>query len=124
MLVYKQHDFIGKPIFETTHPGDMAESGRLFRRIVRKAEPYQLEKRYRRKDGAALWVSVSASPLRDAEGKTQSAVAIINDIIDQKKAQAFLGEPRARLERATLPIRTLGDTPTRPTLPTPPVPPS
>ena len=95
MLGYKQHELIGKTIFEITHPGDMAESRRLFRRIVRKAEPYQLEKRYRRKDGAALWVSVSASPLRDAEGKTQSAVAIIIDISDQKKAQAFL-EDRAR----------------------------
>src|SRR2546430_4194825 len=95
MLGYNQHELIGKTIFEITHPGDMAESRRLFRRIVRKAEPYQLEKRYRRKDGAALWVSVSASPLRDAEGKTQSAVAIIIDISDQKKAQAFL-EDRAR----------------------------
>ena len=95
MLGYKQHELIGKTIFEITHPGDMAESRRLFRRIVRKAEPYQLEKRYRRKDGAALWVSVSASPLLDAEGKTQSAVAIIIDISDQKKAQAFL-EDRAR----------------------------
>jgi len=95
MLGYKQHELIGKTIFEITHPGDMAESRRLFRRIVRKAELYQLEKRYRRKDGAALWVSVSASPLRDAEGKTQSAVAIIIDISDQKKAQAFL-EDRAR----------------------------
>src|SRR5256886_15816377 len=91
MLVYKQHDFIGKPIFETTHPGDMAESGRLFRRIVRKAEPYQLEKRYRRKDGAALWVSVSASPLRDAEGKTQSAAVLIIVIYEQQKDLGLLG---------------------------------
>src|SRR5256886_15807812 len=98
MLVYKQHDFIGKPIFETTHPGDMAESGRLFRRIVRKAEPYQLEKRYRRKDGSTLWVSVSASPLRDTEGKTQSAVGVILHLSDQKKTYALPGERGRRLE--------------------------
>ena len=95
MLGYKERELVGKTIFEITHPGDIAESERLFRRIVSKAEPYQLEKRYRRKDGSALWVSVSASPLRDAEGKTQSAVAIILDISDQKKAQAIL-EDRAR----------------------------
>jgi PAS domain S-box-containing protein len=95
MLGYKERELVGKTIFEITHPGDIAESQRLFRRIVSKAEPYQLEKRYRRKDGSALWVSVSASPLRDAEGKTQSAVAIILDISDQKKAQAIL-EDRAR----------------------------
>ena len=95
MLGYKERELVGKTIFEITHPGHMAESRRLFRRIVTKAEPYQLEKRYRRKDGSTLWVSVSASPLRDAEGKTQSAVAIILDISDQKKAQAIL-EDRAR----------------------------
>ena len=95
MLGYKEHELVGKTIFEITHPGDMAESRRLFRRIVTKAEPYQLEKRYRRKDGSTLWVSVSASPLRDAEGKTQSAVSVIIDIGDRKKAQAIL-EDRAR----------------------------
>jgi PAS domain S-box-containing protein len=95
MLGYKERELVGKTIFEITHPGDLAESKRLFHRIVRKAEPYQLEKRYRRKDGSSLWVSVSASPLRDVEGKTQSAVSIVLDIGDQKKAQAIL-EDRAR----------------------------
>ena len=95
MLGYKERELVGKTILEITHPGDIAESRRLFRRIVSKAEPYQLEKRYRRKDGSTLWVNVSASPLCDAEGKTQSAVAVILDISDQKKAQAIL-EDRAR----------------------------
>ena len=95
MLGYKERELVGKTIFEITHPGDLAESKRLFHRIVRKAEPYQLEKRYRRKDGSSLWVSVSASPLRDVEGKTQSAVSVVLDIGDQKKAQAIL-EDRAR----------------------------
>jgi PAS domain S-box-containing protein len=95
MLGYKERELIGKTIFEITHPGDIAHSRRLFRRIVSKAEPYQIEKRYRRKDGSTLWVSVSASPLRDAEGKTQSAVTVILDISDQRKAQAIL-EDRAR----------------------------
>ena len=95
MLGYKERELAGQTIFQITHPGDLAESRRLFRRIVRKAEPYQLEKRYRRKDGSTLWVSVSAAPLRDAKGNTQSAVAVILDISDQKKAQAIL-EDRAR----------------------------
>jgi PAS domain S-box-containing protein len=95
MLGYKERELVGKTIFEMTHPGDLAESKRLFHRIVTKAEPYQLEKRYRRKDGSTLWVNVSASPLRDAEGKTQSAVSVVLDISDQKKAQAIL-EDRAR----------------------------
>ena len=95
MLGYKERELVGKTIFEISHPGDIAESRRLFQRMVSKAEPYEFEKRYRRKNGAVLWASVSASPLRDAEGKTQSAVTVIIDISDRKKAQAIL-EDRAR----------------------------
>jgi PAS domain S-box-containing protein len=95
MLGYKERELVGKTIFEITHPGHIAHSRRLFRRLVTKAEPYHLEKRYRRKDGSTLWVSVSASPLRDAEGKTQSAVSVILDISDRRKAHAIL-EDRAR----------------------------
>ena len=95
MLGYRERELVGKTIFEISHPGDIAESRRLFRRMVTKAEPYEFEKRYHRKNGTVLWVSVSASPLRDAEGKTQSAVTVIIDISDRKKAQAIL-EDRAR----------------------------
>src|SRR5207253_3369934 len=42
MLGYKERELVGKTILEITHPGDIAESRRLFRRIVSRAEPYQL----------------------------------------------------------------------------------
>src|SRR5437867_10219146 len=41
MLGYKERELTGKTILEITYPGDIAESRRLFRRIVSKAEPYQ-----------------------------------------------------------------------------------
>src|SRR6266576_2301027 len=104
MLGYNERELIGKTILEITHPDDIAESRRLFRRIVSKAQPYQLEKRYRRKDGSSLWISVSASPLRDFEGKTQSAVSVVLDITDQKKAQAILEERARGLEGEILAI--------------------
>jgi PAS domain S-box-containing protein len=104
MLGYQEREVFGKTIFQITHPSDIAESRRLFRRIVTKAEPYQLEKRYRCKDGSFLWVSVSASPLRDSKGKTQSAVSIVLDITDQKKAQAILEERARGLEGEILAI--------------------
>jgi PAS domain S-box-containing protein len=104
MLGYKERELVGKTIFEITHPKDIRESKRLFHLIVKKAEPYQLEKRYRCKDGSALWVSVSASPLRDTEGKTQSAVSVVLDITDQKKAQAILEERARGLEGEILAI--------------------
>jgi PAS domain S-box-containing protein len=104
MLGYKESALVGKTILAITHPDDVAESRRLFRRIVSKAEPYELEKRYVRKDGSSLWASVSASPMRNAAGKTQSAVAVIIDITDRKKAQAILEERTRGLEGEILAI--------------------
>ena len=104
MLGYKESELVGKRIFDITHASDVAESRRLFRRIVAQAEPYEIEKRYLRKDGAPLWVSVSASPLRDADGKMQSAISVILDIVDRKKAQAILEERARGLEGEILAI--------------------
>ena len=104
MLGYQERELVGKTIFEITHPEDRPETQRLFRRIVTKAEPYQIEKRYRHKDGSILWVSVSGSPLRDSEGKTQSAVEVIIDIGDQKKAHGILEDHARGLEGEILEI--------------------
>jgi PAS domain S-box-containing protein len=98
MLGYRESELLGKKLLDITHPEDVAQSKKLFRRIVDKGAPYELEKRYIRKDGTPLWVSVSASPVRDAAGQTESAVAIILDITEQKKARAALEEAKILLE--------------------------
>ena len=98
MLGYKEAELVGKTIRAITHPDDRAENARLFRQMIAKGEPYELEKRFLRKDGSILWTSVSASPMPDAAGKTQSAVAVIIDISDRRKAQAELEEAKNFLE--------------------------
>jgi PAS domain S-box-containing protein len=104
MLGYTESELIGKSILEITHADEVAESRRLFRRIVEQGQPYELEKRYIRKDGSSLWVCVSASPIRDAAGKTQASVAVILDITERKKAQAILEERARGLEGEILEI--------------------
>jgi PAS domain S-box-containing protein len=98
MLGYKETELIGKKIADITHPDDLKETRRLFQRIVRTGAPYQSEKRYLRKDGSFLWVNVSASPIGNARGKTQSAIAVIVDITDRKKAEAGLRKSQLQLE--------------------------
>ncbi len=98
MLGYEESDLIGRTIIDITHPDDIAESERLFRALAKKTQPYRIEKRYMRKDGSTFWVSVSASPMRDADGRTCGAVAVILDIHSQKKAELALAESKAHLE--------------------------
>src|SRR5438270_10401570 len=71
---------------------------RLFANLVATAKPFEIEKRYIRKDGSTLWASVSVSPMRDAAGKTDSAVAVAIDISETKESWAALEEAKELLE--------------------------
>ncbi len=98
MLGYNRSELIGKSVMELTHPDDVDHNMRLFRNLVAKSKPFQIEKRYLRKDGSILWASVSVSPMRDATGKTDSAVAVAIDVSDSKKSRAALEEAKRLLE--------------------------
>jgi PAS domain S-box-containing protein len=98
LLGYTRNELLGKTLQERTHPDDLKENMRLFRRMVTKGIPYEMEKRFICKDGSSIWANVSASPIRDAAGKFQSAVAVVLDISDRKKAERALREAKLLLE--------------------------
>lgn len=98
MLGYKEAELVGETIRAVTHPDDREQNMKLFRRMIRKKEPYEWEKRFLRKNGSILWASVSAAPVPDDAGKVQSAVAVIIDISDRRKVQAELEDARNFLE--------------------------
>lgn len=98
MLGYKEGQLCGKTVREITHPDDRAQNMRLFRRVIEKGEPFELEKRFLRKNGSILWAGVSAAPVPDATGKAQSAVAVIIDISDRREAQTELELAKTFLE--------------------------
>ena len=98
MLGYRPSELIGKKIPALTHPGDLSRNMRLFANLVATAKPFEIEKRYIRKDGCILWASVSVSPMRDATGKTDSAVAVAIDISDSRRSRAALEEAKNLLE--------------------------
>jgi PAS domain S-box-containing protein len=99
MLGYKSSELLDKRIVEFTHKQDRKSTGVLFERLVRDARPYETEKRYVRKDGTILWVNVSASPVLDSKGKSQSAVAVVVDITARKKAETDLQRSKELLEQ-------------------------
>ena len=99
MLGYEEHELLGKSIADITHPDDLAETRRSFRRITRSGEPYSLRKRYTRKNGSILWANLSVSPLLDVHGKPQSAIGVVVDINAQVKAEAALEESKQMLEK-------------------------
>lgn len=96
---YSEHELLGRTISDLTYQDDQRATKRLFQHLVKKGATYHLEKRYLRKDGSLLWVSVTASPICDAKGRTRAAIAVIRDISDRKEAQAALESTKDLLER-------------------------
>jgi len=63
------------------------------------ASQYQLEKRYRRKDGGTVWVNLTVSLVRDGQGAPQYFVSVIEDIDARQQAQNALLALRRDLEQ-------------------------
>jgi PAS domain S-box-containing protein len=61
---------------------------------------YKTEKRYLRKDGGAVWGSLTASLIRSADGKPLYSLAMIEDITERKRAEAEKARLEAQLRQA------------------------
>ena len=73
---------------------------------------YEVEKRYVRKDGKVLWVHVNATLLRDAAGRPERTMAVVEDISARKQAENALriAEENLRdfVDNATLGLHWVG----------------
>lgn len=98
MVGYTEAELLGTDATQFTHPDDIKITADLFKRLVSKGEAFEVEKRYIRKDGSILWVNVSVAPIRNALGQIQSAVAVVVNINDRKKAESQLRRSKQMLE--------------------------
>ncbi len=99
MLGYTQSELIGMSVADVTYRDDLEKTMRLFQRMIQLGKSYEIEKRYVRKDGSVLWADVSASAVREPNGKAQSTVAVIVDITARKKVEQALQKSNEALEQ-------------------------
>ncbi len=82
-----------------THPDDIEATFEGDERLLRgEATDYQLEKRYVRKDGEAVWVLVSVSLDRDEEGVPTHYIVHAQDISLRKRIESDLAQSAAVAE--------------------------
>lgn len=81
---------------EITHPDDLVRNAPLFEAAVCDGAPFDIEKRYLRPDGEAIWVRNSVSPVRADDGTITAMLAVSIDITDQLRADMSLRESEAR----------------------------
>jgi PAS domain S-box-containing protein len=120
ILGYAREDLIGKTFQEITHPDDVEADEARVRALLRGRIPhYRMEKRYIRKDGAALWAHLTVGLVRDEAGRPVHFLSSVKDIDADKAAarrQDFLlalnealrdlADPGAMMDRA---IQVIGE---------------
>jgi PAS domain S-box-containing protein len=100
MLGYAEEEVRGRRTVEFIHPDDREiyapVTEKLFAGIV---SEFTNEKRYLRKDGAALWARTTAKAFHGSDGKVDFAVGIVEDISVRTRADEALKSERRALWR-------------------------
>src|SRR6266498_2496288 len=97
---YAPAEIIGKPVTTLIPPEHIDEEPDILGRIRRGERVDHYETVRRRKDGSLVEISLSVSPIRDADGAITGASKIARDITARKRAETALREARDELAKA------------------------
>lgn len=98
MFGYTSEELIGRPVRGLSHPEDSAAADALHRQLRAGVVPqFTTRKRYLRKDGATLWVQLTVSLERDAQGAPKYDIAAFEDVTDAVRAEERLRASESRL---------------------------
>jgi PAS domain S-box-containing protein len=95
---YTREEMLGKRWQDLTDPEDLQNSIGAYKQMVQDGKPLSFEKRYIRKNGKVVWVSISASRLSDAEGHVAGGVAVVVDITKRRRAEDALRKSSEEIE--------------------------
>jgi len=85
---YSESELLGMRMQDITYSDDQHDTARLFETMLATGESFEIEQRYVRKDGSLVWVTNSASGVRDSSaGRIRRAVSVVIDISERKRAQ-------------------------------------
>jgi PAS domain S-box-containing protein len=97
LLGYAPGELVGIHVNDITLPDDLPQQTDYLRRAqANEIDTYQMEKRYRRKDGAVVWGLLHASVVRDDHGAMRAIVGQVQDNTARREAEAALRESEAR----------------------------
>ncbi len=94
IMGYPASELTDRSFIEITHPEDAPKDMELFQKLLRgELQSYEMEKRYRHKDGRWIWGHLVVSMLRGLSHGEPLVLGMMEDITDQKNAR----ETRDRL---------------------------
>jgi PAS domain S-box-containing protein len=97
---YRAEEMIGQPIYRLI-PEDQHQVERDLLARIGRGESAELSEAERiRKDGEHIWINLSVSPVRDAEGRLVGAASIKRDVTERRRADAELRRHQDQLRLA------------------------
>lgn len=88
MLGYTESELLARTVKDISHPDDVGATDDLVAQLRSGAiSSFKREKRYLRKNGSAIWVSLTAAVKRDRAGHWCYDVSIVEDISARKTAE-------------------------------------
>jgi PAS domain S-box-containing protein len=102
MVQLTAQELAGKSIQMLTHAEDFGSNDREIARLwAGEISSYTLQKRYVRKDAAAVWVRVTAALVRDPAGRAICAVGFLEDISELRQREAEVERIHKQLMEAS-----------------------
>lgn len=110
ILGYSREELAHLTFQDVTVPEDLdADLALLEQLVAGQIDRYELEKRYLRKDGRAIWAHLTVTKHLDAQGRLDYFLAVVEDIGQRKAAEQALGtltqELEDRVSQRTLDLR-------------------
>jgi PAS domain S-box-containing protein len=97
MVGYSQAELESLSFLELTHPDDREANWALVTELMEgKRRQFQIEKRYRRKDGSWIWVRNNVSLVPGTESMSRFIMALSEDITLPKEAEEALRQSEGR----------------------------
>jgi PAS domain S-box-containing protein len=97
---YSEVELLGRSVYDITYPGDLDCDRELCRRLDAGESAFDVEKRYIRKDGKAVWARTTVNVIRDGSGRPLRHMAVIQDLDARKRAEEDLKASKDRLQFA------------------------
>lgn len=100
LLGWDENQWLGKPLLRLTHPQDRPLLRAEYQAIIAGEKTLShLECRYRHQQGRYLWVRVSATAIKNAEGAVVQFQGILSDISNLKEAEIALQASENRFRK-------------------------
>ncbi len=98
LVGYSPEELTTMTFRDITHPEDLAENILLGEGLPQ-GRGFQMQKRYRHKNGGVVWANITVTAFRDEKGLYLHSLGIIENITEQKRVEENIRESEDRYRR-------------------------